>query len=560
MKKKRKGKKVILVIVMIVLIVAIVMLFLMKNLNVKETPKIKNYVCSDETQVTLYDLDSNPSISITRGNEVYTYKYKEKINDDIYVKIKYNDKYYLINEKNLTDNKNDIVGEKELFVRTSTTIYKDDTTAKIESYVKKGESVEILGYDKLNEDGSVQKYKIKYGDIEGYVYGKYLVSTKEESTKVYDENGIQEYLSKMGNSLGGGSAVDLDYYPYDKPKFKDNVMPDEVRSIYINSGAVKNIDSYIDFAINNNINAFVIDIKDNTSPAYNSEVMKAYSPTNFNHALNAYEKYKEYVKKAKDAGLYVIGRITVFKDSYFVEDHKETAIKNSAGSPFSHNGSYWPSAYNRYVWEFNVSLAIEAVEEIGFNEIQFDYVRFPDRTGSLEKNGTINLGNTYNEEKAEALQGFIMYACDKIHEVGGYVSIDVFGESASNYVTAYGQFWPAISNIADVISGMPYPDHFNAHEYGISEVVWTVPYKLLNEWSKYVISKQEIIPTPAVVRTWIQTYNATKTPKIVYDSSKISEQIQALYDNGLKGGYMTWNSSSNLVKYKEVSYSFKKVY
>ena len=153
-----------------------------------------------------------------------------------------------------------------------------------------------------------------------------------------------------------------------------------------------------------------------------------------------------------------------------------------------------------------------------------------------------------------------MYACDEIHNAGAYVSIDVFGECASNYVTAYGQFWPAISNVADVISGMPYPDHFGAHEYGIEEVVWTVPYKLLSKWGEYVSSKQEIVPTPANVRTWIQTYNTSKTPSVIYDSNKISEQIQALYDKGLTGGYMTWNSSSNLTKYKEVSSAFKKEY
>ena len=107
---------------------------------------------------------------------------------------------------------------------------------------------------------------------------------------------------------------------------------------------------------------------------------------------------------------------------------------------------------------------------------------------------------------------------------------------------------------------MPYPDHFNPHDYGIKEVVWTVPYKLLDKWSKYVISKQEVIPTPAVVRTWIQTYDTSKSPSVVYDSDKISEQIGALYDNGLNGGYMTWNSSSNMVKYKQVSYAFRKVY
>ena len=190
-------------------------------------------------------------------------------------------------------------------------------------------------------------------------------------------------MAKMGDYLGGGSALNLDYYPYEKPKFEDNIMPDEVRALYINSAAIKDIDEYVDFAINNNINAFVIDIKDNTSPAYNSPVMKKYSPTNYDKALNDYEVYKSNVKKAKEANLYLIGRITTFKDSYFINDHREIAISNNNGDPFSHNGSYWPSAYNRFVWEFNVELAREADKEIGFNEIQFDYVRCPDRTGSL---------------------------------------------------------------------------------------------------------------------------------------------------------------------------------
>ena len=548
----------ILFILIIFGLIGLLLIYVFKKEVVKEVPEL-NYISSETSEVVLYDLEYKESIKINRGEKINVYKFKEKKEDIIYVKIKYKDNFYLVNENNLTTNKEGIIKEKELFVRTNLTVYKDINSSKILSYIKKGEKVDIIGYDKL-EDGIVNKYKIKYNDVEGYVYGKYLVNTEEESKKVYDENGIQEYMSKMGNSLGGGTATNLDYYPYEKANFEDNKMPEEVRSLYINSGAVKRIDEYISFAKENNINAFVIDIKDNTSPAYNSPVMEEYSPTNNNKALNTFEDYKSYIKKAKDEGIYVIGRITTFKDSYFVNDHKEVAIKSSNGEPFSHNGSYWPSAYNRYVWEFNVELAKEAVAEIGFNEIQFDYVRFPDRTTKLERDGVINLENTYNEEKAQALQSFVMYACDEIHELGSYVSIDVFGESASDYVTAYGQFWPAISNVTDVISGMPYPDHFNAHEYGIKEVVWTVPYKLLNEWSKQVVSKQKVISTPAIVRTWIQTYNTNKKPSVVYDDTKISEQIQALYDNGLKGGYMTWNSSSNLIKYKEVSYAYRKVY
>lgn len=559
---RRVKKNVLIIGILIIIAIAVLVLlslFLKKD-NKKEDKTNINYVSSETLSAKLYDEEKKEVMDIVRGSEVQAYKYKEKVDDIIYIKIKYDNKFYLINQDNLTNDRESIIKEKEMYVRTGSTIYKDESSSKILSFVKKGERLEILGYDKLNDDGSVNKYKIKYNDIEGYVYGKYLVKTKEESLKVYDENGLQEYMAKMGDTLGAGSAVNLDYYPYEKPKFENNVMPDEARTLYINSAAVKDIDEYIDFAKNNNINAFVIDIKDNTSPAYDSPVMKEYSKTNADHALNTYEDYKSYVKKAKDAGIYLIGRITTFKDSYYIEDHKEAAIKNSSGEPFSHNGSYWPSAFNRGVWEFNVELGKEAVKEIGFNEIQFDYVRFPDRTTNLEKSGTINLNNTYNEEKAQAIQNFVMYACDEIHEIGAYVSIDVFGESASNYVTAYGQFWPAISNVADVISGMPYPDHFNPHEYGISEVVWTVPYKLLNEWGKYVAEKQEVIPTPAVVRTWIQTYNTSKTPSVVYDADKISDQIQALYDNGLTGGYMTWNSGSNINKYKEVSYAFKKVY
>ena len=248
----------------------------------------------------------------------------------------------------------------------------------------------------------------------------------------------------------------------------------------------------------------------------------------------------------------------MFKDSYYAKDHPEDTIKdNNTNSSYNHDGSYWPSAFKRNVWEYNVKLAIESVQEMGFNEIQFDYVRFPDRTGNLEKKGVINFGNVYKEDKAQAIQQFVMYACDEIHKHNSYVSIDVFGESAHNYVTAYGQYWAAISNVADVISGMPYPDHFSAHEYGFNEVVWTIPYKLLNLWgNNFVMKRQKEIPTPAIVRTWIQTYDTYKNPKVIYDSYMIKEEIKGLYDAGLKGGFMTWNGSSNISKYDSVKSAF----
>ena len=561
--KKRKNKVKLKVSAILGLIVIIVVaIFLFKGVNkiiIKDA-----YVCGNVTNYELYIMDKDVITKtkdvIYRGRSVKLYPDSKKENNITYVKIKYNDKEYFINKENITMNKDKIVTEKEMYVRTSTTIYKNDSDVDILGLVKKGEKVDILSYDKLDKKGIVNKYKIKYQDKDGYIYGKYLVATSEEALKVYDKDGLQEYLSNMSNTLGGGTATDLDYYPYEKGNFKDNVMPDEVRAFYLNGAVVKDIDSYIKLAKESNINAFVIDVCDDTSISYESPVMKKYSPTSYSHAINKYEDYKSYVKKAKDAGIYVIGRITAFKDSYYVEDHKDAAILSANGEPFNHNGAYWPSVYNRGVWEYKVKLAIEGVKEVGFNEIQFDYVRFPDRTNRLEAAGSINFNNTYSEQKAQALQTFVMYVTDEIHNVGAYVSIDVFGESVSNYVTAYGQFWPAISNVADAISGMPYPDHFNAHEYGIKEVVWTVPYKILNAWGKNAKKKQDITPTPAKVRTWIQTYDTSKNPATIYDSNKVSDQITALYENGLTGGYMTWNSASNITKYKSLAEAFKKEY
>ena len=519
------------------------------------------YVASNVASITLYDSEFKESDKILRGEEIKVTNKEFKNNDNIYYKVTSLKGNYYILKDNFTLDRKDSILEKEMYVRTYLTVYKELDSSEILGSLDKGEKVEILGYDKLLEDGSVNKYKIKYDDGEGYVYGKYLVPTKEESLKNYDEDGLYLLHTNTGDPYKIGTAKNLDFYPRKKEKFENNVMPSEVRAFYLNAGVLGNVDEYIELAKKSNINAFVVDIKDNTAPGYESEVMKEYSPTSYKNAMNSFEKYKAAIQKLKDNGFYVIGRITVFKDSFLVKDHPEVALTDTTtNAPFLHNGSYWPSAFNRYVWEYNVELAKEAIKEMGFNEIQFDYVRFPDGTYSYEDQGLINMQNKYGEEKAQAIQKFLMYAADEIHEMGAYISADVFGESAHNYVTGYGQYWPAISNVVDVISAMPYPDHFSTYEYGFKVPVWTVPYDILKEWGEYVVNRQKSVETPAIVRTWIQAYDAVKSPRITYDAYMVSEEIRGLYANGLDGGYMTWNSNSSLSKYKEIADAFKKEY
>ena len=569
MKSKRKRKiRVDRVIIFLlgVLVVSFLCFFLLTKLFKGVETLVrggKMYVASTTSTVPLYNLEYQEDGTIIRGQEVKVDGDKLSNEDKEYYKIIVDKKEYYILANHLVEKKDQVVQETEMYVRTALTFYKNDKDIDILGLIKKGEKVDVIGYDNLEENGTIHMYKVKYNNQEGYVYGKYMVNTQEAALANYDEEGIYKIHASRGNGLNGGSGANLDYYPYEKPIFENNKMPEEVKSLYVASALVYNIDEYIKLAKESGINAIVVDIKDNTTPAYPAKAMEKYSPTNFKNAANSYEAYRTAIKKINDAGLYSIGRITTFKDSFYAKDHPEDTIKStSTGTSYNHDGSYWPSAYNRNVWEFAVALAIESVQEMGFKEIQFDYVRFPDRMGDLERAKAIDYGNTYNVEKAQAIQEFVMYACDEVHKYNVYVSIDVFGESAHNYVTAYGQYWPAISNVADVISGMPYPDHFGKNEYGFKEPVWTIPYQLLKFWGEnYVMKRQKEIPTPAIVRTWIQVYDTTwKTPKTVYDSYMVSEEIKGLYDAGLTGGFMTWNGSSSISKYKSVSSAFGKEY
>mgnify|MGYP000780852851 CR=1 FL=1 len=220
---------------------------------------------------------------------------------------------------------------------------------------------------------------------------------------------------------------------------------------------------------------------DGTSIGYDSPVYEEYSPTAYQYAQNSVADYQAVIQKIKDAGFYVIGRLTTFNDSFFCQDHPEYAIADGSGDPLYVAASYWPSAFCRYVWEYKVALAIDAVQTMGFDEIQFDYVRFPDNTDQYEASGDIDFRNEYGETKAQAIQRFLMYATDILHEYGVYVGADVFGETSGNYVTAYGQYWPAISNVVDVISGMPYPDHFARNG---AYRPWEHPYETLLDWAE----------------------------------------------------------------------------
>lgn len=529
--------------------VALVILLLGKGKDI--ISKEAMYLASSDKVVKLYIKDDNGNLKedkdLVRGTKVSSYKDTVTKDNKSYTKIDYDKSIYYVDSGSLVKDAKSAVLEKVKYVRTSVTVYQNSEDSKIESFIKKGNKLDVTDYDKLLEDGSVNMYKIKSDNTEGWVYGKYLVNEEEAANEVYNENSVYDTHKdrKYGlRELYGGKASTLDYYPYERVEFENNKLLKSAKAMYLNAGTIGSIDSYLKIAKENGVNAIVVDIKDGAL-AYSSEVAKEISPTAYKTAINDNSLYKAAIDKIKEAGIYAIGRIVVFNDTHYAKDHPEDCI-NSTG---------WPSAYSRNVWYYNVELAKEAAREMGFNEIQFDYVRFPENAYNLSV-AKADFKNKYDEEKAETVQNFLFYATDQIHKEGIYLSVDVFGECSSEYVTAYGQYWPAISNIVDAISSMPYTDHF-----GRSVDTWTNAYQTVNNWAKGASARQKEIPTPAVARTWITAYDTPYwNPKVIYGASKIEDQVRALYDAGLDGGFITWNSASSLAKYEQIKSAFAKNY
>ena len=554
-KKKIKIGRVLAFVIILILIIGIIIFFTSKGKNIS-IGKSSMYLASDNNKVTTYIIDEDNNLKenseLVRGKKVIYSGKKVNMNDNEYLLIEFDNKEYYVNAKQLVKNVKDVVLEKERYVRTSVTVYENETDSKIASFIKKGNKLDITGYDKLLDDGNVNMYKIKYNDTEGYVYSKYLVNDKESADSVYNENGVYDIHKDRkfkGRELYGGKASTLDYYPYERVEFEDNKLLKKAKTMYLNAGTIGSIDSYLKIAKENGVNAIVVDIKD-VALAYSSNIAKEISPTAYATAINDNSSYKSAIDKIKDAGIYAIGRIVVFNDVHYGKDHPDDCISSTASSRL------WPSAYSRGAWYYNVELAKEAVKEMGFNEIQFDYVRFPEDAYNMSIKGNSDFKNKYDEEKAEAVQNFLFYATDQIHKVGAYLSVDVFGECSGEYVTAYGQYWPAISNIVDAISSMPYTDHF-----GRGVDTWTNAYQTVYNWAKGAATRQKEIPTPAVARTWITAYDTPYwKPTVIYNASKIEDQVRALYDAGLDGGFITWNSASSLAKYEQIKTAFNKDY
>lgn len=530
-------------VIVVTLAIAIIVHFKETDITLE-----RGYVASPTETAMLYDQDGNVLDKLVRGSAV-NYVVEKSPKDDTRVRIPLDEKKFAyLPAENLATDLAKVVTTPVVYVKRAVNLLDEDGIVP-GKLAKRGAELTVTGYEGLNKDGSVVRYQVE----DGYIAATNVSLTEDEAKTPYDAD-LQALHTERGDSYGGGDAKNLDYYPCDKPKFEDNVMPEEVKALYLNVESVTNAADYVEIADGCGINAFVVDIMDGGAIGYASPVMKEFCPSAYDNAYNSAKEYRQGIDTLKAAGYYVIGRITTFNDPNLATDHPELLIADKSGKPLEIGGMYWPSAYNREVWQYKVNLALEAVEMMGFNEIQFDYCRFPDGTWSYEEDGTIDFRNTYNESKAQAIQRFLQYAAIRLHEADVYISADVFGECAENYVTAYGQYWPAISAAVDAISAMPYPDHYPASgDY----LPWEHPYDTMYAFGAKAAQRQKETVSPAAVRTWVQAYDAIREPYNTYGPDEVGEEIRALHDTGNMGGYMTWNGASPVGKYAWLSSAFK---
>ncbi len=337
---------------------------------------------------------------------------------------------------------------------------------------------------------------------------------------------------------------DVDYGPFEKLGDRPGNPPVKVRGIFMtaHSASTSNFERLLEIVDSTDINTLVIDVKDdNDNILFFSETAEKYNPDGNKVFIKDMEAF---MKELDDRGIYTIARVVVFKSPKYAKLHPDRAIVHRAtGQPFSNkDGAYWASPFDRDLWDYNVGVAKEAVAH-GFDEVQFDYVRFP-ASAENRMDATLDYRNTELESKTAAIQGFLKYAYGELAPMGAYVSADVFGWAATALTdVGIGQHWEAITSVVDYICPMIYPSHYGPGIFGYA-VPDAHPYGTVYAATLDAQERNANTYTPAKIRPWIQDFTAPWIKgHINYGHQEILDQVRALEDSGVDE-YMFWNAGN----------------
>ncbi|UQZ36068.1 GTP-binding protein [Paenibacillus sp. PK3_47] len=290
------------------------------------------------------------------------------------------------------------------------------------------------------------------------------------------------------------------------------------------------------------LNSMVIDIKDDagyiTYKTDNPELQEMGTPQNFIGDIN------KLMTRLQKHEVYPIARIVVFKDSVLAKNHPELSFVNSDGSVWKNKGGdSFVNPYNEDVWKYNVDIAKEAAK-LGFKEIQFDYVRFPE--GFEKRADTLKYTKT-DRPRVEIIADFVKYARAELAPLGVRVSVDIFGYAASvPAAEGIGQDFVKISKNVDVISPMVYPSHYSTGWFNVKDPDKD-PYATIK--GSMVDTHKKLDPLGSykpIIRPWIQDFTASWLGSghyVKYGKQQVEDQIRALKDENVDE-FLLWNANN----------------
>jgi hypothetical protein len=300
---------------------------------------------------------------------------------------------------------------------------------------------------------------------------------------------------------------------------------------------------YINLANTTEINSYVIDVKNDYGwVEYNSQVPLA---REIGAVRNSFD-IDQVLRQLKENEIYAIARIVCFKDPILAEKKPEFAVKNQSGGLYRFNQSYWVDPYNEDVWQYNIDLAEEVLAK-GFDEVQFDYVRFADGRRSDMVFADTRGGKSFSEN----INDFLAYA--RVEMPKDILSADIFAIVAESPgdTEGIGQHLETVGQDMDYICLMAYPSHYARGQIinGISFPKPDLdPYGIIKNTLLRAKERLEKVegPTP-IVRTYLQDFTASWIGAgnyQTYGPEQLRQQIQAVYDAGFEE-WLVWDHMNN---------------
>lgn len=423
-----------------------------------------------------------------------------------------------------------------VFVRTRTELRKEKDGTLCGTAAEKGEKLKVVSVsvqDLDPETGMVNWYEVSKDGENYWIPGAY-VEPDETSVHAWDDPNVA--VSDYWNTAyGEGYSTDAfvkqeDWKPAQTVDFPDNPRKNDVRGLHVTLDQLAgDPEYYLSLKDRTDLNTLVVELKsEGGQVAYESPAAAKWLDTGYQGIT--WDQLKELVRQFQDAGFYMIARISAFKDPVFAQAYPDEALQTADGQLLVIAQSTWASPYSRKAWEYNGDLCAEAADI--FNEVQLDYTRFPEGLATMQ--GQVNLQNKYGESKASAIQHFVQYVRDRVHEKDTYLSVDVFAQ----VLTAMddqdlGQFVPGLCIAADYVSPMPYPDHFVNGSLGVENPAGQQG-EVLRRYSQIAKS---VYTDGSQYRPWLQGYANT--------AQDVQDQIRAVEETGFDT-WLIWCSNGDV--------------